>query len=116
MFFIKNALHFVKYPSFFKHTFLILSLIASAVKGISTASDFTVFPNPSNGSAKITISDISEPTDVQLLDISGRIIKNISVNSSNTVELNNLQKGMYMIRIVNKSSEESVTQKLTVIN
>ena len=35
MFFIKNALHFVKYPSFFKHTFLILSLIASAVKGIS---------------------------------------------------------------------------------
>ena len=87
-----------------------------AVKGTSTVSDFTVFPNPSNGNAKITISDISEPTDVQLVDLSGRVLKNISMNNSNSVELNSLQKGMYMIRIVNKNSGESVTQKLSVVN
>ena len=88
----------------------------SAVKGTAAASSFTVFPNPSSGNAKITISDISEPTDVQLVDISGRVIKIVSMNNSNTVELNSLQKGMYMIRIVNKTSGESVTQKLSVVN
>lgn len=85
------------------------------VKGNSTVSDFTIFPNPSTGNTKVTISDISEPTDVQVVDNSGRILKNVSMNNSNTVELNNLQKGMYMIRIVNKNSGETLTKKLTVV-
>ena len=88
----------------------------SAVRGTATVSDFTVFPNPSNGNAKVTISDISEPTDVQLVDLSGRVIKKISLTNSNTLELNSLQKGMYMIRITNKTSGESSTQKLSVVN
>ena len=88
----------------------------SAVKGTATVSNFTVFPNPSSGNAKVTISDISEATDVQLVDLSGRVLKNITITNSNSVELNSLQKGMYMIRIVNKNSGESVTQKLSVVN
>lgn len=88
----------------------------SAVKGTGGVSDFTIFPNPSSGNAKITISDISESTDVQLVDISGRVIKNISMTNSNTVEFNSLQKGIYMVRISNKISGESVTKKLTVVN
>ncbi len=88
----------------------------SAVKGTSTVSNFTVFPNPSSGNAKVTISDISEATDVQLVDLSGRVLKNITITNSNSIELNSLQKGMYMIRIINKNSGESVTQKLSVVN
>jgi hypothetical protein len=86
------------------------------VKGNGTVSDFTVFPNPSTGNAKVTVMDISEPTDIQLVDNSGRILKNVSMNNNNTVELPNLQKGMYMIRIVNKTTGESLTKKLTVVN
>lgn len=86
------------------------------VKGNGAVSDFTVFPNPSRGNAKVTISDISEPTDVQLIDNSGRILKNVSMNNNSSVDLNNLQKGIYMIRIVNKNSGESLTKKLTVAN
>ncbi|MEO7562459.1 MAG: T9SS type A sorting domain-containing protein [Ferruginibacter sp.] len=88
----------------------------SAVRGTSSTADFTIFPNPSNGNAKVTISDISEPTDVQLLDLSGRVIKKISLTNTNTVNLNSLQKGMYMIRITNKTSGECSTQKLSVVN
>ena len=87
-----------------------------AVKGSSSASDFTVYPNPSTGNAKVTVSDISEPTEVQLIDNSGRVLKNIPMNNSNTVDINNLQNGMYMIRIVNKVSGESLTKKITVLN
>jgi hypothetical protein len=88
-----------------------------SVKGSAgAASDFVIFPNPSRGDAKVTVSDISEPTDVQLIDHSGRVIKVISMDNRNTVDFNNLQTGMYMIRIVNKTSGEASTKKLNVLN
>ena len=86
-----------------------------AVKGTGAVSDFTIFPNPSSGNAKVTITDISEATDVQLIDNSGRVMKTVSMNNSNTIDFSNLQKGMYMIRILNKISGESLTKKLNVI-
>ncbi len=41
------------------------------VKGFAGRASISIYPNPSVGNAKITISDISEPTRVQLLDNSG---------------------------------------------
>jgi hypothetical protein len=87
-----------------------------SVKGMGAVSDFTVFPNPSTGNAKVSITDITEATDVQVVDNSGRIVKTVSMNNQQSIQLNNLQKGMYMIRIVNKTSGESLTKKLTVLN
>ena len=85
-----------------------------AVKGFSSVSDFSIFPNPSNGSSKITISDLSEPMVVQLIDGHGRLMKTINVPTSSSVEINNLKQGFYMIKLVNKNSSESVTKKLIV--
>jgi hypothetical protein len=86
-----------------------------SVKGNATASDFTIFPNPSTGTTKVSISDIAENTDVQVMDNNGRIVKIIAVTNGNAIELNNLQKGIYLVRIVNKNTGESVTKKLTVL-
>ena len=86
-----------------------------AVKGMGAAVDFTVFPNPAVRNAKIAITDISEPTDVQVIDNVGRVVKSITINNSNTVELNNLQVGVYRVRLVNKTSGGAVTKSLTVI-
>jgi hypothetical protein len=86
------------------------------VKGTLSVSDFTVYPNPSTGNAKVTVADISEPTDIQLIDNSGRVLKNIPMNNSNTVDINNLINGIYMIRITNKNSGEQLTKKITVLN
>lgn len=86
------------------------------VKGLSAASDFIIFPNPSKGDAKVTITDISEPTTVQLIDNSGRVLKNVLMNNSNTVSFNGLQAGLYMVRIINNNSGESLTKKLNVVN
>jgi hypothetical protein len=74
------------------------------VKGISAKAAFTIFPNPAVNNSKITITDISEPTRVQLLDNSGRMIKTLMLNNSNTVELSGLQKGTYMVRIIGSVS------------
>jgi hypothetical protein len=86
------------------------------VKGTATPNDFTVFPNPSAGSTKVTVADISEPTDVQLIDISGRILKNFPMNYSNSINIHDMKNGIYMIRILNKNSGESLTKKITVLN
>ncbi len=85
------------------------------VKGLAAKADFVIFPNPSVGNAKITISDLSEPTRIQLLDNSGRLVKTLMLNNTNTVELNGLQKGAYMVRIIGSVSGNTETRKLTVI-
>ena len=87
-----------------------------SIKGTSTVSDFNIFPNPSTGSARVSVSDVTEDTDVQVVDNSGRILKTYQMGTGNTVDIANLQKGMYMIRVVTKSTGEAVTKKLTVIN
>jgi hypothetical protein len=86
------------------------------VKGTATDADYTIFPNPSSGNGKVSVSDISEPTDVQIIDNTGRVIKNVSMTNNNSIELNNLHSGMYQIRIHTKSQGTVVTKKLTVVN
>ncbi len=85
-----------------------------SVKGLSAVSDFSLFPNPSNGSAKVMISDVTEGTQVVLMDNAGRTIKTVTLKNSNTVELNGLQKGIYLVKVTNTINNESVVKKLTV--
>ncbi|MEO5648391.1 MAG: T9SS type A sorting domain-containing protein [Ginsengibacter sp.] len=86
------------------------------VKGSSGISDFTVFPNPSTGNARITITDLSEPSKVVIFDNSGRLIKQMDFNNSNSIDINNLQKGGYIIKVTGEKTGASSVKKLTVIN
>ncbi len=86
------------------------------VKGLAGKADFVIFPNPSVGNARITISDLTEPARIQLLDNSGRLVKSIMLNNTNSFELTGLQKGSYMVRIIGSTSGNSEIRKLTVIN
>jgi hypothetical protein len=84
------------------------------VKGVGATLDFTVFPNPAVRNAKISITDVSEPTDLQVVDNVGRVVKSIILQNANTVELNNLQVGIYRIRLTNKISGVAITKTLSV--
>jgi len=86
------------------------------IKGIEGKSDFVVFPNPSNGNAKITITDLNEPTIMQVIDNSGRLVKTVTLINSNSVEIKDLQKGGYFIKITGKESGATSVKKLSVIN
>ncbi|MEP6615836.1 MAG: T9SS type A sorting domain-containing protein [Ginsengibacter sp.] len=86
-----------------------------SVKGSGVLASFIVFPNPSFGHAKITITDLSEPTDVRVIDNAGRLIKSITLTNTNSVEISNLQQGGYIVQITGKNSGETVVRKLTVI-
>jgi Secretion system C-terminal sorting domain len=85
-----------------------------SIKGLAAVSDFTIYPNPSTGSAKVMINDVTDGTQVQLMDNTGRIIKNITLQNSNTATLNGLQRGVYLVKVINVLTNESVVKKLTV--
>ncbi len=86
------------------------------VKAFAVKAGFVLFPNPAVANAKVTIADLIEPTKIELFDNSGRLVKTVTLTSSNTVELNGLQKGAYIVRISGNVSGQTEVKKLTVIN
>lgn len=84
-----------------------------SVKGLGVATDFTLFPNPSSGHAKVMLSDVTDGTQVLLLDNVGRTLKTVTLKNSNSVDLIGLQKGIYMVKVVAPSGDATI-KKLTV--
>ena len=85
------------------------------VKSTGATIDFAIFPNPAVRNAKVYVANISQPTSVQVYDNAGRVVKVLTIKSGNTIEINNLQTGIYRVRLLNNISGESVTKTLTVI-
>lgn len=85
------------------------------VKGAGIVADYTVFPNPGRGNGKISITDISGPTEISIIDMSGRVIKTETLENKNSVALDNIQNGVYQIRIKPRSENVAVTRRLTVV-
>jgi hypothetical protein len=87
-----------------------------SVKGISEGLNFVVFPNPSTGNAKVSITNVSEPTKIMIFDNSGRVIKETGFIYSNSVDINNIPKGSYIIKVIGERTGASSVKKFTVIN
>lgn len=83
---------------------------ALATNDLSSAkSSFRISPNPvKNGEIYISgIDDLSKVSNVQIFDFSGKIVKSISnpFKGTNKINLNNLSKGMYILRINNQTQK-----------
>ena len=73
--------------------------------------DLNIYPNPNNG--QFTITNSQEMTDIIITDLQGKIVynsRNINLNKVN-VELNNLERGMYMINI--QTNNGMITKTVT---
>ena len=86
------------------------------VKGIGSASDVTVFPNPARSNSKISVVGATANSSIQLLDFSGKVLKNMSSNAVNSLDLSGIKNGTYLVRIIDKTTNEVVNKKLTVNN
>jgi hypothetical protein len=66
-----------------------------------TSNTLSVYPNPSNGMVRIN-SNLALPYNVEVFDLSGRKVQDMKVFQSNTeINLENLSKGAYQIRVSN---------------
>lgn len=84
-----------------------------AVKGLST-DDINIYPNPGSSNGKINISGIGEHTQLEISDLSGRTVLSMLLKTGTSVDLPVLQKGIYLLRFINKATGESITKKLTI--
>ena len=86
------------------------------VKGYGVADDVTVFPNPARSNSKISLNGVAANSSIQLIDFSGKVLRNINSTTVNSLDLSGVKNGTYLIRIVDRSSNEIVNKKLTVTN
>ncbi|SNB00344.1 T9SS type A sorting domain-containing protein [Flavobacterium psychrophilum] len=72
-----------------------------------------IYPNPSNGLVNIKINQFTGKVNLQVIDLNGRVVyslKNTDFNIEKTINLNNLQSGMYIIKI--EGDELNYTKKI----
>jgi beta-glucosidase len=75
---------------------------------VSSSNDMVVlYPNPSTGIVNIKFNGTDQQWNVQVFDISGKMVIEsniISSNSISTINLENISKGIYTIRLSNNST------------
>lgn len=61
------------------------------------AKEITMFPNPANN--LIQFKGINESSDLLVMDVSGKVVMNTTVTTSQTIDISSLQKGVYQVVI-----------------
>lgn len=70
---------------------------------------FDVFPNPFNDDLNIIIDKKAE---IEIFDLSGRLIENFIVSSNTLYNCSHLQSGMYIIRAVDEEGHKISMRKI----
>ncbi|MFM7015359.1 MAG: T9SS type A sorting domain-containing protein [Bacteroidota bacterium] len=80
------------------------------------SSAIIVYPNPTNENSVITIqAELNGKTNLQLMDLSGKLAINTVIefkNNEAALNLEGLTKGTYLIKLIN--DEKSITKKITI--
>jgi hypothetical protein len=66
--------------------------------------NFSFYPNPAKSEISIATSEYS---DIQLIDLSGKIIDSFSVQGFKKVDLQHLERGVYLLNFSSKSGRSS---------
>lgn len=87
-----------------------------SVRGLEQASRTTiVYPNPSNdGRVNVVFDESKSIRNISLMDMSGRLIKEWKEFSSNSIQINNLNPGMYSLRVIVLQTGEQSVEKIVI--
>lgn len=73
----------------------------------------SVYPNPSDG--KFTIEFNNDITaDIVLMDVTGKEVYNKTINKSSQINVSGLEKGLYLVRILDTASNKLIVKKLII--
>lgn len=76
---------------------------------------FSAFPNPAYENVTIELAGNNDPYTIEVLDNSGRTIRNLNVSGNSKTVVSQLPKGAHMIRVTNKLTGEKETKMITVL-
>jgi subtilisin-like proprotein convertase family protein len=77
---------------------------------------FSIYPNPSNGRVDLNFGQPAvKNSEIKVFDLNGRVLETFNIQEGNireTIELNNLQSGIYLIQL--NALNSSATKKLII--
>lgn len=86
-----------------------------SVRGDGQAGGVIVYPNPTmDGKVNVSFEDASAIRDVSVIDMSGRMVKQIKGITNNNLQIDNLQPGMYTLRVVVPETGEQTVTRIVV--
>jgi endonuclease I len=74
---------------------------------------FSIYPNPSNGHFTIQLKDANEASNIEIISILGQRVFSQKNSLNSSINVNNIQKGIYIVRITQGSKTSS---KKIIIN
>lgn len=79
-----------------------ISLITGTEEGKAISLSFSVYPNPTTSYLTVQIDDgLSEICTAYLYDITGHLVKNITIENTETkIDMSNLPVGTYILKII----------------
>lgn len=83
------------------------------VEGVSGKGSVVIYPNPSDGNINIAFNDNSQ-RDLSVFDMSGKMVKQMRGITANNVRIENLQSGMYTVKVIIVATGEQAIQKVIV--
>jgi hypothetical protein len=85
----------------------------TSVANIPVANEITVYPNPATDVININLNGTAAQ-EVAMLDMQGRIVKEVKVGSNNTVTIpvQGIAPGIYVMQV--HTSNNVITQKVTI--
>jgi hypothetical protein len=86
-----------------------------AVRGEGVSVKTVVYPNPSmDGKVNVVFEDAAGTRDIVLMDMSGRMIRNWKGVANNNLVIDNLNPGMYSLRITVRETGAQTMEKIVV--
>ena len=67
--------------------------------------DFLVYPNPAKGQLKVSWTTENQPTEVALVDMTGRVLLNKKIKENETtlvLDISKIIRGLYVLKIETK--------------
>ena len=77
----------------------------------NSATFFQLFPNPTNNNVTISLPNLVEKVNYQIIDFSGKIVKENSVQNCKefTIEISDFANGLYFIKL-NSNESNAITK------
>jgi hypothetical protein len=85
------------------------------VKGLAQEGVLQVFPNPTqDGSIRVVVNGQNNPVDIQLVDMNGRIVRQVLNTTGNEIRISGLSSGIYTLRVRMRETSTIVSTKVMV--
>ncbi len=76
--------------------------------------NFKIYPNPSNGKVYLDMLNVSNPIEIIIMDVNGKVVTNAIVKSKTIkLDLAHLKNGIYFVKV--KTNNTSITKKINLI-